>query len=187
MNFIWSALIIISLIFAFFNGSLQETMTAGLEGAASAVSVLLSFAGIMCFWSGILKIVEESGAAHFCEKLLSPVIRRLFPKTAARGHITMNIIANLLGMGNAATPAGISAMKALDTENGKSAYPSREMSRFAVLNTASLQLFPTTIIGILASFGDTDPYRIVPLIWVSSSISLICALFADFILSKKSR
>ncbi len=185
MNYVWSALIIFSLIFAFFNGTLEGTMQAGLEGAASAFTVLLSFAGMMCFWSGILKVAEVSGAVKFCEKLLSPIISKLFPKTKDRSHITMNIVANLLGMGNAATPAGISAMKKLDDENGKSEYPSREMSRFAVLNTASLQLIPTTIITLLASFGDKNPYRIVPLIWVSSAVSLTSALLMDFILSKK--
>ena len=187
MNYVWSALIISSLIAGAVNGTLTETMQAGLEGAGSAITVLLSFAGMMCFWSGILKIAENCGAAKFCEKLLSPIIHRLFPNVKDRSHITMNIIANLLGMGNAATPAGISAMKMLDEENEKSAHPSREMSRFAVLNTASLQLFPTTIIGILASFGDPDPYRIVPLIWISSAVSLLGALFMDFILSKKTQ
>lgn len=185
MNYVWSILIIISLIFAAFSGTLQETVTAGFEGAANAFPVLLSFAGIVCFWSGFLKIAGECGAAGFCEKLLSPIIRRLFPKVSDRKNITMNIIANLLGMGNAATPAGIAAMSELDEKNGKNPYPSREMSRFAVLNTASLQLIPTTIIALLASFGDKDPYRIVPLIWISSSVSLVCALFADFVLSKK--
>ena len=185
MNYVWSILVIISLIFAAFSGTLQETLTAGLEGAANAIPVLLSFAGIMLFWSGILKIAGECGATGFCEKLLSPVIRRLFPDLQNRKNITMNIVANLLGMGNAATPAGLAAMRELDEINKKSPHPSREMSRFAVLNTASLQLIPTTIIGLLASFGDKNPYRIVPLIWISSSISLCCALFADFILSKK--
>ena len=130
MNYVWSALIILSLISGAANGRLEETMQAGLEGAGSAVTVLLSFAGMMCFWSGILKIAEESGAAGFCEKLLSPVIRRLFPKVTDRSHITMNIIANLLGMGNAATPAGISAMKQLDEENEKQ--PNRGCGIFSV-------------------------------------------------------
>lgn len=185
MNYVWPFLIIISLVFAFFEGTLEETVAAGLNGAASSVTTLLSFAGIMCFWSGILKIAEDGGAAGLCEKLLSPIIRRLFPKVKNRKNITMNVVANLLGMGNAATPAGISAMHELDEENKKSAYPSPEMSRFAVLNTASLQLFPATVIGILASFGDSDPYRIVPFIWVSSAVSLAAALLADFFLSKR--
>lgn len=186
MNYVWSGLIIVSLIFAFFSGTLQETVTAGLDGAANALEVALSFAGFMCFWSGLLKIAQEGGAVKFCEKLLSPVICRLFPNVSDRSCITMNIVANLLGMGNAATPAGIAAMHRLDEENGGKPYPSRAMSRFTVLNTASLQLFPTTIIGILSSFGDTDPFRIVPLIWISSSASLLAALFADKILSKSS-
>lgn len=185
MNVIWSGIIIISFVFAGFNGNLSETLTAGLSGAASAIEVLLSFAGIMCFWSGILKIAQESGAAQFCEKLLSPVIRRLFPKVKNRKNITMNIIANLLGMGNAATPAGVSAMCELDKENGESPHPSHEMCRFAVMNTASLQLFPTTVIGILASLGSQNPYSIVPYIWICSTISLFCGLFAEWLLSKR--
>lgn len=185
MNYIWSAIIIISFIFAFLGGNLQETLTAGLDGAASAIEVLLSFAGIMCFWNGILKIAQEGGAARFCEKLLSPVIRRLFPRVKNRKNITMNIIANLLGMGNAATPAGVLAMCEMDEENGKNPHPSHEMCRFAVMNTASLQIFPTTIIGILSATGSKNPFSIVPAIWISSLISLCAALIAEWILSKR--
>ncbi|MBO5060157.1 MAG: spore maturation protein A [Clostridia bacterium] len=185
MNYIWSGLLIISFVFAALGGNLQETLTAGLSGAASSIEVLLSFAGIMCFWSGILKIAHKSGAAQFCEKLLSPAVRRLFPRVKNRKSITMNIIANLLGMGNAATPAGVAAMCELDRENGQKPTPSHEMSRFAVLNTASLQLFPTTIIGILASCGSKDPFSIIPLIWISSAISLTAALLAEWLLWKR--
>lgn len=185
MNYIWSGIIIISFIFAFFGGNLQETLTAGLEGAASSIEVLLSFAGIMCFWSGILKVAQEGGAAKFCEKLLSPLIKRLFPKVKNRKNITMNIIANLLGMGNAATPAGVAAMCELDAENGGKPHPSHEMSRFAVMNTASLQLFPTTVIGILAGCGSENPFSVVPLIWISSVASLAAAFFAEWMLSKR--
>lgn len=187
MSYVWSAILIISFIFAFLGGNVQETLTAGLNGAASAVTVLLSFAGIMCFWSGILRVAQESGAARFCEKLLSPVIRRLFPNVKNREHITMNVIANLLGMGNAATPAGLSAMRELDLENQKNDRPSHEMSRFAVMNTASLQLFPTTVIGLLTAAGSKNPFRVVPLIWICSSISLAVALFAEWLLFKGGR
>lgn len=183
MTYVWSGIIIISFIFAFFGGNVQETLTAGLDGAASAVTVLLSFAGIMCFWSGMLKIAEESGAARVCEKLLSPAVRRLFPRLEDRRNISVNITANLLGMGNAATPAGISAMRDLDAENGSRPRPSREMCRFVLLNTASLQLFPTTVIGILASSGSENPFSIVPAIWISSLISLFAALAAECVLS----
>lgn len=179
MNYVWSGLMIISLIFASLNGKIEETMAAGLSGAKESVAVLLSFAGIMCFWSGILKICEISGASKKCERLLSPIISRLFPKTKAKSHITVNVVANLLGMGNAATPSGVTAMEKMDKENGGNPYPSQEMSRFAVMNTASLQLIPTTVIGILSSAGDSNPYSIIPLIWVSSSISLTFALLLE--------
>lgn len=186
MNYIWSGIIIISLIFGFINGQLAETLAAGLDGAASAITVLLSFAGIMCFWSGILKIASECGASRICEKLLSPLIARLFPKVRDRGNITMNIIANLLGMGNAATPAGVAAMCELDELNGGKSEPGHEMCRFAVMNTASLQILPTTVIGILAACGAKDPYGIVPCVWISSVLSLLAALIAEEIIYKRS-
>lgn len=179
MNFIWSGMIIVSFIFGIINERLSETLTAGINGASEALGVLLSFAGIMCFWSGILKISEQSGISDIFANRLSPVTARLFPHTHARENITLNIIANLLGMGNAATPAGIAAMRTLDEENGQNPVPSRAMCRFAVMNTASLQIIPTTACGILASCGAENPYKIVPLVWITSLISLTCALCAE--------
>lgn len=182
MNYIWSALMLTSIIFAGINNKMTETITAGIDGAASSVTVLLSFAGIMCFWSGMLEICKKCGASKKCEKLLSPIISRLFKDTSAKQHITVNVVSNLLGLGNAATPSGISAMEVMDEENKKSPHPSHNMSRFAIMNTSSLQLVPTTIIGILASAGDKNPYSIIPLIWISSSISLVSALIIETLL-----
>ena len=176
MNYVWSALMILSFIFGAVNGKISETLTAGLNGAKDSVTVLLSFAGIMCFWSGILRICQASGASRMCEKLLSPIVSRLFPKTKARPYITLNIVSNLLGLGNAATPSGISAMTEMDAENGKNPYPSHQMCRFAIMNTASLQIIPTTVIGILSAAGAENPYGIIPCIWISSSVSLVLAM-----------
>lgn len=187
MNYIWSILLITSLVCGIITGRIEETLSSGLEGAASAVSVLFSFAGIMCFWSGILRVSEKSGLTKKCEKLLSGIISRLFPKTQAKSDITMNVVSNLFGLGNAATPSGISAMVKMDAENGESPYPSHEMSRFAVMNTASLQIIPTTVIGILSAAGAVNPYGIIPLIWISSSVSLACALLAEAFLFRRER
>lgn len=187
MNYVWSGIIIISFISAAACGKLQSTLTAALSGAESSFEILLSFAGILCFWSGMLKIAYECGISQKCEKFLSPVIRRLFPNISDRRNITMNIIANLLGMGNAATPAGISAMCELDKLNGFNPFPSREMCRFAVMNTASLQIFPTTVIGILSACSAKNPFSIVPCIWISSITSLCVSLFAEQLLSKRRR
>ena len=179
LNFVWSGIIIVSFLFAALSGRLENTLGAGLSGATASVEVLLSFAGIMAFWSGILKVCEDSGASAKMEKLLSPVVKKLFPSTHAKNHITMNIIANIFGTGNAATPAGIAAMQKMDKENDGSLYPSHEMSRFAIMNTSSLQLIPTTVIGLLASFGAKNPFSIVPYILISSVLSLVAALLAE--------
>lgn len=182
MNYVWSALIIVSFISAMLTGRIEETLSAGLAGAKDSISVLLSFAGIMCFWSGFLKICEKSGASKKCEKLLSPLIHRLYPKTHAKPEITLNIVSNLFGLGNAATPSGMAAMEKMDKENGENPTPSHEMSRFAVMNTAGLQLIPTTVIGILAAAGDKNPYSIIPYIWISSSVSMVSVLLMETIL-----
>lgn len=184
MDYIWSALFILSLVCGALNGRIEQTLSSGLDGAASAIGVLLSFAGIMCFWSGILKVSEASGVTKKCEKLLSGIISRLFPKTQAKSEITVNVVSNLFGLGNAATPSGVSAMTKMDEENDGSPYPSHEMSRFAVMNTASLQIIPTTVLGILAAAGSENPYKIIPFIWVSSSFSLFCALIIESVLYK---
>lgn len=185
MNFVWTAVILISLIFSAVLGFPEKVLQSGISGAENAVKILISLAGTMCFWSGILRIAEKGGAADACQKLLSPLIRRLFPKTKFRSKITMNVIANLFGTGNAATPAGVSAMEGMDGENNHSPYPSREMSRFAVMNTASIQLFPTTVISILSSLGAKNPFSIVPLIWIASFSALCSALLAQKLLFRK--
>ncbi len=182
MDAVWTFMILISLLLSLFSEFPENVLQSGISGAQDAVSVLFSLVGSVCFWSGLLRIAEKGGAASACQKLLSPVIKRLFPKTRQKDKITMNIIANLFGAGNAATPAGISAMEGMDAENGKNPTPSGEMARFTVMNTASLQLFPTTVISILASLGAKNPLSVVPLVWISSSLSLTAALLVQKLL-----
>lgn len=177
----------ISLSFSVLSGFPEKVLQSGISGAGDAIQILISLAGTLCFWSGILRIAEKGGAADKVQKLLSPVIRRLFPKTNFRNKITMNIIANLFGTGNAATPAGVAAMEGMDKENKKSPFPSCEMGRFAVMNTASIQLFPTTVISILASFGAKNPFSIVPYVWISSFSALFMALLTQKLLFRKER
>ena len=171
-------MIISSLIFGMINGNAQEVLTAGLNGAGKAVTVCIGFSGMMCFWSGVLALSEKSGVSDALAKLLSPVLGRVFGKdNPALPHIVMNITANMLGMGNAATPAGISAMKELDKENN-SAYPDRKMAVFAVMNTASVQIIPTTVISMRAASGSENPFAVLIPIWITSVISLIFAVTA---------
>ena len=174
MNYAWCFMVLLSLVCAFVNGRIPETVEAMLSGAGESIFTLLSFAGIMCFWTGILKIGEDSGVLKLAEKLFSPLIKRLFPNTSqqARTFIAINLSANLLGMGNAATPIGIKAMEKLDSENNMSNKPSQSMAMFAVFNTASITIFPTTVIALRTAAGSSAPYDIIVPIWVASLTAL---------------
>ena len=179
MNYIFPVMIILSLLFACVNGTVNETVQAGLDGAKSSVELVLSFAGIMCMWSGFLKVAEEGGAMSALGKIIRPVISLLFPKltknSRAEKYIIANISANLLGVGNAATPAGIAAMSELDKTNNTPDKASDEMSMLVVLNTASMQLVPTTVIALRSAAGSANPQSIIPGVLLCSLLSVICA------------
>ncbi len=184
MNYIWSGMILLSLIAGFFTGRINEVAAAAVDGATGAVTLCVSLLGIMCLWTGLAKIGERAGLIDRIARIMRPVIRFLFPalnKTdAAVGAIVMNIVANLLGMGNAATPLGIAAMRELDRKNGFRGDASDEMCMFAVINTASLQLIPTTVISLRQSFGSAEASAIIVPVWISG----ICALAAGITAAK---
>lgn len=170
MNYIFSGMIIISLICGAVTGQLNETVNAAFDGAGAAVKVMLSLAGTMCFWTGFLKIAERSGASRFMAYLFSPLVRLLFknvsPKTAE--YISMNMSANFLGTGNAATPMGIKAMNEMDKENPTPNTPTRNMCMLVAINTASLQFVPTTILALRSAAGSADPACIIIPVWIAS-------------------
>ena len=178
VNYIWCGMIIISIIVSIFNGTVSETINAAFEGAKSAIFTVLSFAGVMCFWTGIMKIAEKSGLSQKIEKLLRPIINFLFPNSGdeAKNYIAMNMSANLLGMGNAATPMGIKAMSCLDRENANPLYASDNMCMLVVLNTTSIQLIPTTIIALRVAASSADPFSIILPIWISSLTAVLSAI-----------
>lgn len=182
MNYIWSGMIIISLVFAAINGTLDETLAAAFSGAEQAAGSVIAMAGIFCFWSGFLKIAESGGFSGIISKLMRPVLHRIFPRLStdskAYSAITMNVTANLLGLGNAATPAGIEAVEELDRINGSSPFPSEEMCLFIVMNTASIQVIPTTVTALRAAAGSAAPSEIMLPMWIVSAVSLISAFLA---------
>ena len=177
MNYIWSGMIIISVICGAVNGKIDETAAAAMDGAGAAVVFLISLSGALCFWNGFMKIAENSGAAKVVRKLLMPIISRLFNGAGreAKEYIAMNMSANLLGMGNAATPMGINAMKALDRENKSPDRISKNMCMLVALNTASIQLFPSTIIAIRQAAGAAAAADIVVPVLISSFSGCIAA------------
>ncbi len=176
LNYIWSFIIFISIFCSIILGNTNDLSTALIDSGASSVKLITTLAGIMCLWSGIMRIATESGLTRLISKLFSPILKPLFPnidcKSEAFDNISMNISANLLGLGNVATPFGLKAMKNLHTLNNSSDIASNEMIVFVVMNTASLQILPTTLAGLRGAYGSTDPFEIIVPVWISS----ICAL-----------
>lgn len=191
MNYIWAGMIVIALIAASFMGTMDATIKEALNAASGAIGVVLGFTGVMCLWSGFLKIAEHGGLIEILRKLLKPVLRLLFPEAArhtkAASAILSNITANFLGMGNAATPFGIRAMQELDEINGHNPSASNAMCMFVVLNTASIQLIPSSIIAIRASAGAANPFDIMVPIWITSAISLVSGIIMCRLLQRRQK
>ena len=180
LGYIWSFIIIFSLICSLFLGNTQNFSNSFTDSAADAIELLLTLAGVICLWSGLMKIAERSGFTRVIAKLLSPLLKRLFPRldknSAAFEAISMNISANLLGLGNTATPPGLKAMRELHRLNGEGDRASDEMVTFVVMNTASLQLMPTTLGMLRAGYGSAAPFEILVPVWISSACALTVAL-----------
>lgn len=179
MNTIWVLLITTSVLFSVLNGRLDEFTKSLFEGAKSAVEVSLFLLGIVCLWLGIIKIIEDSGLIHRLSGLFRHFVSRLFPGVPpdhpATTSITLNFLANLFGLGNAATPLGIKAMQDLQSLQKNGETITFEMMLFIVINTASIQLIPFTVIGILSDFGSRNPAGVVLPIILATVLS---ALFA---------
>ncbi|MGN1433085.1 MAG: nucleoside recognition domain-containing protein [Ruminococcus sp.] len=180
LNYVWSGLVIISIICSIFLGNTKDLSKALVDSGASSIELIITMAGIICLWTGIMKIAVESGLTSVFAKVFSPLLRPLFPNldkdSDAFKSISMNISANLLGLGNAATPFGLKAMEQLHTLNNKRDTASNEMIIFVVMNTASLQLLPTTLASLRQSYGSSAPFEIIVPVWISSACALAAAL-----------
>ena len=189
LNYVWGFLIIISVLTSIFLGNTDELSTALIDSGKESIELIITMAGIMCLWSGIMKIAVESGFTQLISKLFAPLLRPLFPrldkKSEAFESITMNISANLLGLGNAATPFGLKAMKELHRLDNYSDTASNEMVIFVVMNTASLQILPTTLATLRQSYGSQAPFELVTAIWISSVVSLAVALIVACTFNKR--
>ncbi len=194
LNYIWAFMILISIVLGVFNGRLSEVTLSAFEGANNAISVILSFAGVTAMWSGFMKVAERCDVIKVMTKLIRPLCKIIFPKlkkeTTALELVSANMIANMLGLSNAATPFGIKAMQELDRINGYKNTASDSMCMFAIINSASIQIIPSTMIGIRASMGSATPSDIVVPVWIVSILSAFCAiltakLFASVTISRR--
>lgn len=191
LNYIWGVMIVISVIFSVFTGNSDNLSTAVLSGAQDSITLVLTMCATICFWSGIMQIAEKSGLDRMIAFLLSPVLKVLFPalekESEAYKFIGLNVSANLLGLGNAATPFGLEAMKQLQKLNDNKKTATNEMVVFVVLNTASIQLIPTTVAALRQKFGAVNAFDILPCVWITSVLALIFGLTVAIVFNKRER
>lgn len=189
LNKIWPFFIIISFIFAIITGNIERFNNSIFSSCTQAVDLSIKLFGTMCLWNGIMKIVQESSLIKKLSNIISPLMKFLFPNMKKGDkeyeEITINIIANLLGIGNAATPLGLKAMKTMQEKNPNKERITDSMAMFIVLNTASLQLIPTTVIALRASLGSANVAQIILPVWISTIIADIAGITASKVLMKK--
>ncbi|NLG92871.1 MAG: spore maturation protein A [Clostridiales bacterium] len=189
LNYIWAGLIIISVICAVVTGRVPQLSAAVMSGASGAVELIIAMTGMMCAWTGLMKIADEGGITRILSKLLRPVMRRLFPdyeeESPAIKAICMNITANFLGLGNAATPMGIAAMKEMAKRNPTQT-ADNSMAMFVVISAASIPLIPTFMGTLRAKYGSPAPFDILPAVWLTSVCSLVVGITVAKLLEGRS-
>ena len=178
-------MVILSLAFGLATGSLDAVAAAAMDGAASAVELSLSMAGVLCLWSGVMEVMKVCGLSDALARAFRPVLRRLLPQASRDSEtlaaVSANVSANLLGLGNAATPLGIRAARRM--ARGCGGIASDELCLLVVLNTASIQLLPATIASVRSAAGAAAPFDILPSVWLSSALSVAAGLTAAKLLA----
>ena len=186
MAWLWTGMVLVSLIFGALTGNLSSLSAAALEGAQSAVELCFTMCGVMCLWTGVMELMDQCALTDKIAALFRPLLRRLLPQASRDSEtlaaVSANLSADLLGLGNAATPLGIRAARRMS--RGCGGVASNELCLLVVLNTASIQLLPTTLAGVRASLGASAPFDILPCVWLVSLLSVLTGLFAAKVLAR---
>lgn len=184
MSWIWTGALTVSIFCAVITGSGAKLASAVMEGAQAGITMAITMAGAICLWTGFGKLMERGGISALLSRLLRPMLYRVFPGTkkdpVLAGYLSANICANFLGLGNAATPMGICAARAM--KQGDTA--TDELCRLIVLNTASIQLIPANVAAIRAGLGCSTPFDILPAVWITSLLSAGLGVTAAYFLGR---
>ena len=184
LNIIWPFFIIVSYIYAIICGNVENVNSAVFEYTKTAVNLLLTLMGTMCLWNGIMEIALNTKLINRLTKIMKPMVSFLFPENKdnkkINEEISMNIIANMLGLGNAATPLGLKAMQSMQEKNENKEKLTNDMATLIIINTASIQIIPTTVISIRMSLGSLEPTKIIFAVWFST----ICAAIVGITVTK---
>ena len=191
LNIIWPVFIILSFSYAIFSGNLEQLNNSIFGSTADAVNLCISLLGTICLWNGIMQVASKTTILQKLTRFLKPVIRFLFPEIQGNSivyqEIAMNMVANILGLGNAATPLGLKAMKSMQKENPQKDTLTNSMATFIILNTASIQIIPTTVIAIRSSLGSENPTSIVFPVWIATVCAAVAGITATKLFIKFSK
>lgn len=186
MSILWVGMVVISLVCGLATGRGEAVASAAVTGAADGVELCLSMAGILCLWMGVMEVMRRSGLSEKLSHLLRPVLRRLYPDFAEDNKvmdtISANVSANLLGLGNAATPLGLEASRLMAQRTPGIA--SDSLCMLVVCNTASIQLIPTTVASLRAAAGSSSPFDILPAVWLASILSVTVGITAAKLMAR---
>lgn len=186
MNYLWPFLIIISYLFAIIHGNIEKVNSGIFSSLSEVINMTLTILGNICLWCGIIKIIKETKIMKTLRKLIAPILNWLFPDEKndkeVMDAISINIISNMIGIGNASTPAGIKAMEEMQKKNQKKEELTNSMIMFIVLNTASIQILPTTIIAIRAAIGSEKPADIIVPIWIATLLGTTVGIISTKLL-----
>lgn len=186
MTVIWTGMVLLSILCGLATGRGPAVASAAMEGAAAGVELCLSMAGVLCLWMGVVEVMKRSGLSEKLSRLLRPLLRRLYPDFArdreVMDAISANVSANLLGLGNAATPLGLEAARRMSRRTPGVA--SDSLCMLVVCNTASIQLIPTTVAAVRMAAGSATPFDILPAVWVTSALSVATGILAAKLLSR---
>ncbi len=186
MTWLWTGMVSVSLVFGVLTGSIGGLGGAALEGACAAVELCVAMAGVMCLWTGVMEVMDRCGLSAALARLFRPLLRWLLPEASKDSEtlaaISANLAADLLGLGNAATPLGIRAARRM--ARGCNGVASHELCLLVVLNSASIQLLPTTVAGVRSALGCADPFDILPAVWIASIVSVVAGLAAAKLLAR---
>lgn len=189
LNIIWPIFLISAFIYAIIFGNIAEVNESIFSSTENAVNLAIQLLGTMCLWNGIMKIAMETKIVKGLKKILTPIFKKIFPdineEEEVHTEISMNVIANILGLGNAATPLGLKAMKSMQKKNKNKKILSNSMAIFIVLNTASIQIIPTTVIGIRNSLNSTNSTAMIVQVWIATICAAFAAILSAKILMKK--
>ena len=182
MNYIFPVLVIFSFFAAIVNGEMSALSMSIVDGGQKAVELIIRLVSMLCLWGGVMEIAEQSGITRMFSNLMMPVMRLVFPKLKKEKYaleaISMNVTANILGLGNAATPLGLEAMRRLQQINPHTDTASDEMVVFVVMNTAAMHIIPTTVATLRGQYGSQNPMEIMPASILTSACALAVALIA---------